>query len=346
MTTSKPKVVFTAPTITQGFMVHDMALMQPYVDIIPLDLSECGGPMRYTYWTRLLRALLSDRAQVIFAYFVLAKYTPIVVTLAKVLRRKMIIVTGGIDATYVPDINWGDMGRPLYRRLFAYVMRLADSVLPFSNASLHDLRQYGHPRHARVAYLAVDTETFKSDPTVARQRRAVTASYVITPEGAIQKGVTPFVEAARYAPDVEFLVIGEMTPAAAEDLKRRATPNVRFTERRFNKFECAEAFRQARVYVQASAHEGFGVSLAEGMACECVPVVANRYAMPETVGGTGYLVPFNDPVALAQAIRDALAHPEKGVPARRRVVENFTEAQRQQLLREELEYVLKRSLES
>ncbi|MDW8352887.1 MAG: glycosyltransferase, partial [Anaerolineae bacterium] len=95
----------------------------------------------------------------------------------------------------------------------------------------------------------------------------------------------------------------------------------------------------ARVYVQASAHEGFGVSLAEGMACGCVPVVADRYALPETVGEAGIIVPFNDPPALARGIAEALSRPELGEVARRRVLNHFTLAHRRQLLKEELEAV-------
>ena len=80
--------------------------------------------------------------------------------------------------------------------------------------------------------------------------------------------------------------------------------------------------------------------MAEAMACGCVPVVANRYAMPEAVGDSGILVPFNDPPALAEGIRQALSRPELGLAAQRRVHETFTLAHRQALLREELELVL------
>ena len=342
---TKPRLIFTAPQITSGFMEHDIALMSPYVDVIRLDLSECGGFQRYTYFTHLLRALVRERAEVLFAYFVTPKYTPLAVTLARILGRKIIVITGGIDATHVPDINWGDMRFPLRRRLFAYTMRLTHSVLPFSNASRDDLLHYGQPRRIRTAYLAVDTDVFRPNPQPpAHPRRAVTACYSISQSAILQKGVGPFVASARYAPEVEFVVVGEDLDGTVPELQREATPNVTFINRRLNKYECAEVFQTAQVYVQASAHEGFGVSLAEGMACGCVPVVANRYAMPETAGGTGYVVPFNDPPELARAIQEAMQHPEKGEAARQRVVEHFTSTQRQALLREELEFVLGRPL--
>lgn len=44
-------------------------------------------------------------------------------------------------------------------------------------------------------------------------------------------------------------------------------------------------YQRAKVYdVQVSAHEAFGMSLAESMLCECILVVTDRVALPEVVG--------------------------------------------------------------
>ncbi|MCS7054735.1 MAG: glycosyltransferase, partial [Thermoflexales bacterium] len=282
-------LVFTAPRITQGFMTTDMRLLSEWAEVIPLDLSECGGFQRHTYYTRLLNALIRRCADGVFAYFVLAKYTPLLALLTKALRRKLIVVTGGIDATWVPDIRWGDMGDPLKRRLFALVMRLTDLALPFSNTSGQEVLRYGRPRRMRTAYLAVDADLFRPG-NQPRAQRAVTACYAISRDALLQKGVEPFVRAAAHLPDTEFVVTGEFVDDTADYLRKIAAPNVRFTMKRHPLPEYVELLQSARVYVQASAHEGFGVSLAEGMACGCVPVVADRYALPETVGEAGIIV--------------------------------------------------------
>jgi glycosyltransferase involved in cell wall biosynthesis len=340
----KFKTIFTAPKINPGFMTQDIQLLSEWADVIPLDLSTCPGVQRYTYYTRLLEGLIKQGAEVVFVYFVFAKYVPLLALITKALRRKLIVVTGGIDATWVPDIQWGDMGSPVRRKLFALVMQLADSVLPFSETSAREILLYGKPRRMRTAYLGVDTRIFRPDGS-ERLNRVVTACHTISRMALLQKGIEPFVRAARFVPEAEFVVVGAFADDSIDRLKSIATANVHFTMKRYSAEECAELFRTAKVYVQASAHEGFGLSLAEAMACGCVPVVANRYAMPETVGDTGYLTPFNDPPALAQAIREALAHPEKGLAARQRVLDHFTLAHRRQLLKEELEFVLGRRLD-
>jgi glycosyltransferase involved in cell wall biosynthesis len=340
----KFKTIFTAPKINPGFMTQDIQLLSEWADVIPLDLSTCPGFQRYTYYTRLLNGLIKQNAELVFVYFVFTKYIPLLALITKALRRKLIVVTGGIDATWVPDIQWGDMGSPVRRKLFALVMQLADSVLPFSETSAREILLYGKPRRMRTAYLGVDTRIFRPDGS-ERLNRVVTACHTISRMALLQKGIEPFVRAARFVPEAEFVVVGAFADDSIDRLKSIATANVHFTMKRYSAEECAELFRTAKVYVQASAHEGFGLSLAEAMACGCVPVVANRYAMPETVGDTGYLTPFNDPPALAQAIREALVHPEKGLAARQRVLDHFTLAHRRQLLKEELEFVLGRRLD-
>jgi len=325
-------------------MTQDIQLLSEWAEVIPLDLSICSGVQRYTYYTRLIEGLIKQGAEVVFVYFVFAKYVPLLALITKALRRKLIVITGGIDATWVPDIRWGDMGSPLKRRLFALVMRLADSVLPFSETSAREVLRYGKPRRMRAAYLGVDTDLFKPDSS-ERQNRVVTACHAISHAARLQKGIEPFVRAAQFVPEVEFIVHGTFLDDSMGYLRSIATPNVYFTLKQFSTEEYAALLRTAKVYVQASAHEGFGVSLAEAMASGCVPVVANRYAMPETVGDTGYVTPFNDPPALAQAIREAIAHPEKGLAARQRVLDYFTIQHRRRLLKEELAFVLGRELE-
>jgi glycosyltransferase involved in cell wall biosynthesis len=61
------------------------------------------------------------------------------------------------------------------------------------------------------------------------------------------------------------------------------------------------------VYVQLSYYESFCMALAEAMLAGCIPVVVNRGALPEVVGDTGFVVPYNDLQQAARAIENALS---------------------------------------
>jgi glycosyltransferase involved in cell wall biosynthesis len=95
------------------------------------------------------------------------------------------------------------------------------------------------------------------------------------------------------------------------------------------------------VYVQASAQEGFGMSLAEAMLAGAVPVVTPAGAMPEVVGDTGVIIGEANAQAVAAGVAEALAlGTEAGQRARERVRISFTYEARRDGILEELDRAL------
>jgi glycosyltransferase involved in cell wall biosynthesis len=93
--------------------------------------------------------------------------------------------------------------------------------------------------------------------------------------------------------------------------------------------DIAELMAAADVFVLSSVGEGFGLVVAEAMACECVVVATDSGGVREVLGDPGFLVPSQDPDALAAAIMAAVSLSrteaiELGKAARRRVVETYS----------------------
>ena len=83
------------------------------------------------------------------------------------------------------------------------------------------------------------------------------------------------------------------------------------------------------LFVLSSAREGFGLVVAEAMACDRVVVATNCGGVKEVVGEIGYLVPPHDSAALAATLACALRlSPEErlrlGQAGRDRVIANFS----------------------
>jgi len=83
------------------------------------------------------------------------------------------------------------------------------------------------------------------------------------------------------------------------------------------------------VFVLASAWEGFGLVVAEAMACGRVVVATDCGGVREVVGDAGFLVPPRNAEALAKAMGRALRlsddeHERLGVAARERVLARFS----------------------
>ena len=90
-----------------------------------------------------------------------------------------------------------------------------------------------------------------------------------------------------------------------------------------------ELMNQAHFFVLPSAYEGFGLVVAEAMACGAFVIATNSGGVAEVMGDTGILVPPQDSKALAEAIKQAvnktpLEIQENNLKARQRVEELFS----------------------
>lgn len=93
--------------------------------------------------------------------------------------------------------------------------------------------------------------------------------------------------------------------------------------------DIAELLSQADIFVLSSKFEGFGLVVAEAMACECYVVATDSGGVAEVMGDTGYLVPIQNSQALAGALQDTINlskedRSENNKKARARVEEFFS----------------------
>jgi glycosyltransferase involved in cell wall biosynthesis len=311
------------------FMVEDLAILRARYEVEVLSLF----PHRWAH----LEALASPevwravrRNDAVFAWF--GSSAPVLLV-AAALRRPATVVAGGSDVVYVPEIDYGLDPRDRARyalHLLGY--RAARSILLFSEHSRQEfVRLPGMAAlDARLSYLGVDTERFTPGP--ARGDHVLTVSYV-SDKLLRRKGVYTLIEAARLTPEIEYRIAGMVSDeGAARALVAASPPNVRFLGYQTPAGLVAE-MQAAKVYAQLSYHEGFGVAVAEAMACGCVPVTTDRGSLPEVAGarqGIGYCVPVEDPAAAAAAFRAAVADPDpaRGARAREHIRASFAPAAR------------------
>lgn len=85
----------------------------------------------------------------------------------------------------------------------------------------------------------------------------------------------------------------------------------------------------ADIFVLSSKYEGFGLVVAEAMACERVVVATNCGGVAEVLGTEGILVPTSDADELASGMVTATGfnsdeYREKGIHARNRIIEKYS----------------------
>ncbi len=318
------KVFLLLPYEPAAFMQADVETLGRHFD---LDVLVHNRGKRRLF-LGILRRLLLNRPDVILLWFIVPSYALLVTLLGKLFGVKVAFITGGYDIISMPGIGFGALRVPLFRRLLRPTLALADRVIPFSQNAARQVARYAGRQKTTVVYPGVDTAFFSPGPPAPREPLALTVS-PITAVAIPQKGLKTFVEAARHAPEMRFVLVGRSPDGSIEQLRQIAPPNVEFVERFLPAEELRDLYRRAACYVQASAHEGFGIAVAEAMACGAVPVVTKRFSLPEVTGGLGHYVPLDDPRATAAAVlQTRAATPQQRAALRVRVVENFPQARR------------------
>jgi glycosyltransferase involved in cell wall biosynthesis len=263
------------------------------------------------------------------------------ITLAWLLRRPSALIVGGFDTANEPEIGYGYQQGGLRARLSRWIMRRADVLATNSAYSREEIeRNTGIPRDRVTVMHHGVPDPFGALPEKPAEPLALTVGNVDRPN-LERKGLRAFAAAAGELPEVEFVVAGRFVDDAGEELRTQAPPNLRLTGW-IEEDELLDLYRRAAVYVQASRHEGFGVSVAEAMLAGCVPVVTRAGALPEVVGDTGVQIDVPaEPGAIAAATGEALARaPAAGAAARERVLREFSVSARAAALQDLVERAL------
>jgi glycosyltransferase involved in cell wall biosynthesis len=294
------------------------------------DVHEIYQPGHFSDPRILLRELL--KADVVVGWWA-SWHTLLPITLSWLLGKPSLLIVGGFDTAAEPEYGYGYQLGGLRAHMSRFIMRHAGVLMTNSEYSRQEIwRNTGiPPDQVRVVYHGIPEFETAGGPLAASLRGnperpiAVTAG-IVDRTNLDRKGLRAFVEAAEHVPEVNFVVAGKIVGDAGAELERIATGNVRVTGWLEDE-EFESLLTHARVYVQASKHEGFGVSVADAMLAGCVPVTTRAGALPEVVGDTGVLLDDADPRTVALGVREAL-HLGTAEAARRRVREHFSAAQR------------------
>ncbi|MFJ8648683.1 glycosyltransferase [Streptomyces sp. NPDC093546] len=195
------------------------------------------------------------------------------------------------------------------------------------------------PDKVAVVPCGVDTDQFRPDGPVAERDPAVRYRLLQLGRLVPRKGAAVSVEALGRLPDAELVIVGGPPPHLIDqdpevrrlrELARAVgvADRVRFTGGVAGE-DVPPLLRSADVVLCPADYEPFGIVPLEAMACGR-PVVASAVGgQLDTVADpvTGRLVPPRDPEALAAAVADLLADPERraacGEAGRRRVLSRY-----------------------
>jgi len=244
--------------------------------------------------------------------------------------------------------NEGGKLRMLAYRLTAPLADLSTNVSSQAVAAF-ETQGAAAPGSMRAIPNGIDIQSFSKSDEARQQLRNLKgvreAEKVIVAVGRLNVAkdypnlINAFNNLLKTEYDVRLWIIGD--GELREDLEidvasRRISDKVEFLGVQRN---VADWMNAADVFVLSSAWEGFGLVVAEAMACQKVVVATDAGGVKEVLGDCGILVPVRDSKALSKALQVAVHLPRNeaallGLRARQRVVDNYS-----------LEHVVERWLE-
>lgn len=315
-------ILVVAPNPDSSFVEADVAGLRHQFTVERIAYRDVQGKLAFL--RTVLASLRSRRPRVVLLWFLAPSYALETMAMARLFGCRLVLVVGGLEVDYVPDLGLGGLRWPHNRLRQRIGLRLPDLVLSPSRFLAEKIERLSRPRRLEVVANGIDTAYFGPGGR-DKERLVTTVCFEVTRETAPLKGLPVLLDAAAQLPDARFAIVGR--PGADDEyarLEARASPNVEFTGRVSDE-ELLELYRRSKVYAQISAHEAFGVAVVEAMACECVPVVSDRGSLPEVAGDTGSFVPYGDAQETVRAISAALSLPRsRGEAGRQRVLGHYT----------------------
>lgn len=246
------------------------------------------------------------RVNCVFCWFGSLRFLPAVL-IARLLRKKVIVLSGGYDVASVKALRYGNMYGTISRYMGRMLFKMAHLVPCISNSNKTEAIKNALVPHnkIRMIYLGFyQPETDTGTHSIKKEKIVVTVG-IADSCTIYRKGLLATAKLSKLLPDIPFIFAGKADPEALKLLKKNAGSNCIFTGY-LEDSELVDLLARAKVYIQMSIHEAFGCSVAEAMLHNCIPVVSNQFALPEVVGKAGFCADRHDLVAVAETLKQVL----------------------------------------
>ena len=258
------------------------------------------------------------------------------VVFGRLFHKSCAVVVGGTDCTSMPSIGYGNLRKLLLGWFTRKSLKHAAHIISPGMSLIeceYTFTDKDYPKQGfryfdksietpfTIIFNGVDTDHFKPIEASLRKKNSfLTICSNIDKRNFRLKGIDLFIAAAGHFPGCNFTIIGKVAPGFSID----KPDNVAFIDYVPHDLLPARMAGFA-FYCQFSMSEGFGLALAEAMACGCVPIVSNVGILDFIAGDSGFVLEKQDIDMLISLLYKAVKSysDASSIRARSRIVENF-----------------------
>lgn len=294
--------------LDQKFLSEHFQVQMLYVPLpFPINL--------FRYWQGI------RKADLLFCWF--ASWNCLWgIVISKLYNIPSVLVIGGYDVAKDHKANYGHQRGGIKKLLSRLAMKYATNLTSFSYYSRDEAERNANIPSSRIEVIYLGVPDRFSNAELSRKEQMILGVGNIDWVNLKRKGWESFVRAAKHLQEFTFVLVGNCTDGSIDYLKSIAGKNVIFTGR-ISDDELNRYYQRASYYVQASSHEGFGLSVAEAMLAKCIPIVSQVGSLPEVVGDCGLYLDDCEPETIAKTINNIPENSDLGNRARQRILELF-----------------------
>jgi glycosyltransferase involved in cell wall biosynthesis len=305
------------------------------------DINIVDPPRKFSDWIKFPWTIYKNirKSDLTYCWFA-GTPSAIAIIFSKIFGKKTIVVVGGWDAAYYPDLNYGAFIKFKDRIPVKFVYKNVDKILVVAPFLKDDIIKYAKIKGENIEFLPTGFDINFWIPKGKKEKYILTSVKLDDLTRMKLKGLDTFVQSAKYLKNQKFILIG-VWGKAKDHLKKIAPKNVEFIDFIPQK-ELLKYYQKAKVYCQLSIREGLPTSLCEAMLCECIPVGSKIPGCKTAMGDIGFFAEYADVKQTAESIKKALEADEKiGKQARERVKKLYSDEKRNDTLQKMITKMIK-----
>jgi len=247
----------------------------------------------------------------------------------------------GKPAIMIGNLHYSDTSiqgyksRPFYVKLFIkYCLKKSDVQLATSKFEFDEISNL-KPSNLKMIYHAIDMSKYEFKSFKEREPILFTITH-LTKYNVRRKCVKEIIEAFNIViknyPEYKLYIAGGTNddgyPELYEKVKSLNLLNKVIFLGRISDREKILMYQKCNIYIQPSYFEGFGLAIAESMACGAPVITSSRSAIPEVVGNLAVFAEPDDISGIAGGIVKILSDKsfaeQLGILGRKRIEELFS----------------------